>query len=477
MRNINEIMALGDAQLIYTMLTSKKKPFIKEFNEVMCEYNPYQHKVMDETKRKKKTIRVKTEKIGQDGKPIYKDKRVERCRIAIPAQKVIVERSVGFLFSNPVEYQLKDDTDDTEKKNHDKILSTLEDNKIEYFDKKLSRTLFIERECAELWYFEYDENMTPSAMKLKLLCKSKGDELYPHFNDYGKMDGFARKYVVHDELGSAVTHFDVYTDRYCYAYEFEANGIVKKNAVPKLHGFTKIPIIYYRQERSEWDDVQIAIERIEELLSNWGDINDYYGSPSYYVKGKLNGFADKGEVGRIYKNDDGGGDMKVLSWDSSPVSMSTELANLFNIVFSYTQTPDISFENMKSLGGNTSGVAIRLMFTDPHMKGNIKIETFGEMYTRRYNVVKSGHGAIGLHDIADSDMNKLIAKPIFKLFLPKNDLETIQMINASTGGKATMSQKAGVAKNPLVTNPDETMKELEEEQKAAMLENVMGSAQ
>ena len=71
----------------------------------------------------------------------------------------------------------------------------------------------------------------------------------------------------------------------------------------------------------------------------------------------MKGFADKGEVGRVYQGDNET-DMKVVSWDSAPESRRMEIANLTNIIFSYTQTPDISFENMKTLGNNTSGAAI-----------------------------------------------------------------------------------------------------------------------
>lgn len=475
MKSINEIMQEKDTLKMYSYLTSKKKPFSVPHNECVAQYDPYQHKVMSPLHRKRKTVKVKTDKKDMiTGAPIYKEKKVERVRVAVPIQRIIVERCVGFLFSNKVEYSCTDTLNEQQQKVYDSVLRIFKDNKICYFDKRLARTLFKERECAELWYFSLDKDKKPKDMRVKLLSPENGDALYPHWDEYDRMDGFARKYTTTDEDNRSTTHFDVYTDRLVYRYINDGSGL-KLVEQPKQHGFTKIPVIYYRQEETEWNPVQPVIERIEELLSNWGDTNDYFGSPSYFFKGKLSGFAEKGEQGKVYQGEGEGADMKVLSWDSSPTSMTAELANLFNIVFSYTQTPDISFENMKTLGGNTSGVAIKLMFTDPHMKAEMKIELFGEMFTRRYNLVQNGY-ATSLHGVPDSVLATMYIEPVFRPYMPKNEVEEIQIINASTGGKATMSQQEGVRQNPRVKNPDETFKQLQEEEAASMMNDAFGRA-
>lgn len=475
MKTIQEIMSLEDTARIYTLLTSRKPPFKIPLEITEKEYDPYKHKVMNPYIRKKKTIQVKTDKVDHiTGKPIYKEKKVERCRVAVPMQRVIVERSVGFLFSIPVEYKQTEDSEEKVSTTIDEVKKILKGNKIQYFDKKLARTLFRAKECAELWYFVLDEKGKPKEMRVKLLSPINGDMLYPHFDAYDRMDGFARKYTTCDEDNRTLTHFDVYTDKYVYYYENDGSGM-KLTGSPKLHGFTKIPIIYYRQEESEWTPVQPAIERVEDLLSNWGDTNDYFGSPSYFYKGKMEGFAEKGEQGRVYQGT-GDADMKVLSWDSSPTSITGELANLINIIFSYTQTPDISFENMKTLGSNTSGTAIKLMFTDPHMKANVKIELFGEMFTRRFNLVTNGYST-SLATIPESVLNAISIEPVFKPYMPKNELEEVQIISTSTNGRATMSQEEGVRQNPRVSNPDAVLKQLKNEKAEELVESAFGESE
>jgi SPP1 family phage portal protein len=334
-----------------------------------------------------------------------------------------------------------------------------------------------EREVAELWYFELDSKGKPQNIRMKILRPSEGNKLYPHFDDWGNMDGFARKFKTRDENGDTTTHFDIYTRELVYRL-IENGGDYVQQHQPARHGFTKVPVIYYRQEHAEWHDVQIAIERVEELLSNWGDTNDYFGTPAYFFKGKLKGFAEKGEQGKVYQGE-GDCDMRVLSWDNSPESVRNELATLLNIIYSFSQIPDISFETMKQLGNNTSGVAIQLMFTDPHMHAENKIQMYGEMFQRRYNLVQNGI-ATSITTISDREVAEIEVEPKFEPYMPKNLLETIQLLNLSTGNKPTMSQQEAVKQNPLVDNAAEVQQQLDSEaqaqQTASMLQDLYGIA-
>lgn len=474
---IEQILQITDIDKMMTVLTAQRnrKPLLETLEETERQYDPMTHKVMDKHERKDKRVKVKTGELDhKTGEPVYKQKTVPRCRVSVPMQRILVERNVGFLFGIPVEYKMTNNDTEGTKQLFDMIMDVFHDNKMQYFDKKLARTLFRCCECAELWYYLTDNDGKPTDMHVKLLSPLKGDALYPHFDEYDRMDGFARRYTISKDEGGTEQHFDVYTDTLVFKYVRVTSGWTLKEQ--QEHGFSKIPVIYYRQEETEWHTVQPVIERIEELLSNWGDTNDYFGTPSYFCKGKLTGFAEKGEVGRVYQGEGEGADMKVMSWDSSPQSISGELTNLINIVFSYTQTPDVSFETMKTLGNNTSGVALKLMFTDPHMKADMKIETFGEMFTRRFNLLKSGittSKKATLKSVVDS----LRVEPVFTPYLPKNEIEELQVINACTGGKPTMSQKEGVRQNPRISNPDLVLQEIQEEAQAQAIMDAFGQAE
>lgn len=478
MKKITEILSIKDANIVHTLLTARKPEIpLKELDE---QWDPRKHRVFDRDYRKDKTVKVPSgRKDPTTGKEIYVDKQVKRVRIAIPAQQSLVRLAVGFLFANDVTYKATSHGSQIKKLDtkQQQLFAALKhcyhDNKIRYFDKRLARIIFRQREAAELWYMTTDENGRLSGeMRVQLLAPALGDKLYPHFDNYHRMDGFAREYKVYDEIGTSVTHFDVYTDRYVYQYANIDGGWKLQNA--KSHGFTKIPVVYYAVDKAEWEDVQWAIERVEDCISNWGDTNDYFGTPKYFVKGQLQGFAEKGEQGSVFV---GGKDttMNVLSWDSSPESVKGEIANLFNIIYTFTQSADISFENMKTLGNNTSGAAIRLMFTAPHMNAYDKTELFGEMFTRRSNIVSNGicHAGIYAKNIDVSVADDIDFEPVFTPYIPKNDTELLGMITTSTGGKPSTSQRRAIELNPINDDPDKVEEEMKQETREALMQDAL----
>lgn len=477
MRPIAEILSQNDGATVHSLLTSRKKLFPTSFEETERQYDPSKHKVFDEHYRKKKRVNVPTSKTDPiTGNKIYKTKQVERVRIAVPIQRVIVERAVGFLLGIPVDYKLsqKSNSGNNAQQNSlfEAVMRVYHQNKMQYFDKRLARSVFRAKEAAELWYMPTDEQGRidqDGKMRVKLLSPIDGDKLYPHFNDAGRMDGFGREYKVYDESGAVHNYFDVYTDRFVYRYTTN-NGGWEMQGSPERHGFSKIPVVYYRQEFAEWEDVQPAIERVEDLISNWGDTNDYFGTPKYFVKGKILGFAEKGEQGSVFQGEKDTS-MNVLSWDSSPASISGELANLFSIIFSYSHSADVSFDRMKEVGNNTSGAAIRLMLIDPHMNAQTKTELFGEMFTRRCNIVANGITETGVMQkgIPTSVAQACDFEPIFTPFMPKNELEELQMITTATGGQATTSQRRGIALNPLNDDPARVEQEMDEEKEKALM--------
>lgn len=475
MRKITEILALNDVYQIHNLLTSRKQGFRTPLAELMSQWEPSRHKIFDENIRPKKTIKVPSGKTDpMTGKMIYNDKKIDVVRIAIPVQQSLVDMIVSFLLMNEVTYKITNHGEKVSSLNQkqqmllDAVKHCYHDNKMRYFDKRLVRTVCSECEAAELWYMETDESgRFTGKIKIQLLSRTRGDKLYPHFTDTHEMDGFAREYYTHDELGTSYQHFDVYTDRYVYQYSYTENGWTADSIKP--HGFTKIPVVYYRQDEAEWEKVQWAIDRVETCVSNWGDTNDYFGTPKYFVRGDLKGFAEKGEQGAVFV---GGKEtqMNVLSWDSSPESVKGEIAYLFNIIYSFTQTADISFENMKQLGNNTSGAAIRLMFTAPYMRADLKTEMYGEMFTRRCNIVANGICNTGAYvkGVGQEILESIDFEPVFRPYLPKNDVELLQLINASNNGAQSTSNRRAIELNPLNDDATAVAKEIKQEQDEAL---------
>jgi SPP1 family phage portal protein len=217
----------------------------------------------------------------------------------------------------------------------------------------------------------------------------------------------------------------------------------------------KIPVVYWRQESPEWADVQSICNRQETLISNFADTNDYFASPMIKVTGKVLGFAEKGEQGKIITLADGA-NVDYLTWDSGPVAIKTEFDNNASLIFTATQLPNLSFEKLTSLGSNNNAMT-KLMFSDPHMKVETKWETFGEGVQRRLNLLTAM--CAQLHNQSGME-KKLFIKPEMEPYMPKNVKEELDALITATGGEAIMSQGRGVELNPLVENAAVEIKNL-----------------
>jgi SPP1 family phage portal protein len=388
------------------------------------------------------------------------------ARIPISMQKKIVQLAAAFLCGRPI--KVKSQTSGASEENMLKVIKLVwSKNKLDYLNQTIARHLFSETEVAELWYTEAaDQDYwkgTPNEkakfrLRMKIICHSKGDKLYPVFNSFGDMIAFGRGYYVKVD-GTNEEHFDLYTDQTIYLGKKSANGI---EFTKQENVIGKIPVIYYNQEAPEWNDVQELIERLETLASNHADTNDYFGSPVLAVAGKVEGLSKKGESGKVFEMTNGS-TANYLSWDQSPKSVELEYNNLFRLIFELTDTPNISFEAMKGLG-TFSGIALKMLFLGAHLKASSHAENFGMGVQRRINYIKESIGKLNIQDFASTVA--LDVTPEFEYYLPKDETELINLLTTATGGKAVMSQETAVAQNDLIEDKEKEMELIKAEKES-----------
>jgi len=431
-------------------LFSSAKPELDQTKSIE-QYKVSEHDVFDQTIRKKKTINKNTGRKDEDGNAVTEKDYIEVNRIGMPYQELIVERRIGFLLGNKINLNpiySTDSENNPEKKVIDIINRIWNDNKLDYRNKDIARRSWSELECAELWYLVEDpeggfwDKVSVSlgvkraqfSLKMKILSPELGDKLYPLFDAYGDLISFAREYSVKEE-GKDINHFDVYTAEMIYKYANRGSWILDNLAAGGgviVNAMKKIPIIYYPEKHSEWHRVQSMIDRQETIVSNHGDMNDYFGSPILTVVGDMLGFASKGEQGKIISLAENA-KANYLALESPPESIKMEIDNLDKFIFSFSQTPNISFSELKSLG-DLSGVALKLLFMDAHMAALNKVQTFGLGIQRRINLLKATIGStlsVGLQ----SACNTLQVEPEFIPYLPLNIKEEVETI-----GTAVMSE-------------------------------------
>lgn len=430
---------------------------IKSVEDAIKQFDPKQHIVFDKAKRKDKFIKNAEGQITET---------VPVSRIPLAIQKKIVLTAVAFIGTPTLTA-----TPGADQKAKDFIAIQRKiwfDNKIDYRFRTIAKKTKSEKQAAELWYTVNPESgywkghpiRTDAKYKfrMKVLAKSLGDDLYPVFDEFGDMIAFGRAYETMDKDGKNVKYFDLYTAERFYFNRQENGQWASLNEsgteyVPGYQGglasvFGKIPVIYYSQPLTEWADVQELVERLETIISNHADTNDYFGSPIVVASGKVEGFATKGETGKLLQAENGA-TVEYLTYDFLPESVKLEMDNLKMYIHSLTSTPDISFENLKNLG-YFSTVALKTMFIDAHLKAYDSEEIFGEGVQRRINYLKT---AIAKIDTSFAPVLPLEIKPIFEYFLPTNVQEIIQtLVSAVSGG--IMTADTAVQQNPLVSDAD-----------------------
>lgn len=459
---LNTIIEAGDIdKMIGAFAVSR---LVKEVETALKQYDPKQHTIFDKSKRQDKILK------DNDGNL---SGVVNVARLPLSLQKKITLISAAFLGTPTIESSPEADIE----KNFLTIIDKVwQDNKLDYKFKKIAKTVMSEKECAEVWFMQEAEQANAKAgivgywegfpimqtakfkLGMKLLSNSLGDSLYPVFDEFSNMIAFGRGYKIIDAAGKSIEYFDLYTAEKLYFYSKET-GAWEVDEKPNV--IKKIPIIYYWQPLTEWDDVQELIERLEVKKSNHADTNDYFDRPMLVGKGDTISLPDKGDSGKYVELKGHDASLTYLTWDQAPASMEMEMDGLYHDIHTLTHTPDISFENVKGLGV-FSGIALKMLFLDAHLKASDKEEIFGEGLQRRINYIKK---AVSVIDPAFVKALPLQVKPKFEFFMPKNIQEEISVLVAAVSG-GIMSEETAIRLNPLIADADAEIKALNEKAEA-----------
>lgn len=456
---LNELLAAIDennpSPVIEKLKAKRTLPNIEKYRK---QYDVHLHDTLDKAKRPDKSIKNSENQ----------DQTVYVNRLAFPLQKLIVKRALSFLFGSPVKLicEIDDEKKQVSEKNVlDSVDQILFDNKSNSFNRKIAREAFRSTEVAECWFpvdkkekhEDYPGINTQFRLRVMAFNPWDGNDLYPLFDETGDMIAFSREFIRTDEDGKKTMYFETYTENQTFLIsKKESSWEVKKT--PNTIG--KIPVIYAKQDEVEWSDVQWSIERLEYLLSNFADTNDYHAAPKIFITGKILGFSKKGESGTILEGEKES-KAEYLSWDHAPESIKLEIETLLRFIYSFTQTPDISFEAVKGLN-EISGEALKMLFLDAHLKVLEKREIFDEYLQRRINLIKTFIGTLDqkLKPVA----SKLRIVPEIQPFIINNEKDLIDKL-ATAVQAGLLSRKKAVEMLDFVEDVDAEVAQIEEEEK------------
>ena len=375
-------------------------------------------------------------------------------KLKIQYQKKIVNTAVSFLFGDAPSIN----ANDADNPNAEAILKVLKDNRIpsklqDFAEAAMSTTIGV---------FIFNKN-DDNEVKCRFYNQDRGN-YYPKYDVYGDLTSFFWEFKIGEEK-----HLWIFTNDSIYKYVDDKYS----QETSETHDFGIIPVVFVEQDEPEWYDVKELIDRIEMLISKLSGSNNRFAFPILKLLGGVEKDENGKDVNLIDISKDGnalllGHAMKegnliqsnaeFLKRDTGVDSIKLEFEYLKEFIFSISQTPDLSFNNVKGIG-TISGRAMVLMLQDAINKAKRKTGVYKTAIERIISVIKNGLG------ITDEELTFDIE---FNYSIPEDIKEQIEMLYSATGGKATMSQETAIQHNPMVKDPAEEADKIKEEQSQSM---------
>lgn len=427
---------------------------VPEWSKLLKDYEPTKHKIVDDKETRK-------DKVKSDG-------ILEKAsRIYIGLEKLLTKRTTEFAFAIPVR-RVYHNTDDSDKRQQiaKAVEAIYKYARIDSENIKRGNAYFASCEIFTIWYaVEKPNTLYGFNSKYKLKCKTyspmNGVKLYPLFDEMDDMlaMSFEYKKKIKDE---EVTFFETYTADKHYAWK-QQEGTWKEISIPQNIALLKIPGAYAFRHEPIYHGLSYIREEIEYTLSRNSDVIAYNSAPVLKVAGKLVGDEEKGESRRIFRLQDGG-DVSYVSWSQSIEALKYHVETLLKLFFMQGQMPDLSFENMKSLG-NIGFDARQMILSDAHLKIGDESGAWIEFFERECSVIKEFLKFMNT-DWRD-EIDNVEVEHIITPFIQNDEAALINRLQKGNGGKAIFSQLESIRMAGYSNDPKETLRQIQEEDKAA----------
>ena len=437
---------------------SRKRGKANDYEELKKEWDVLQHKVNLQEFRPDRPV------LDEDNK--LRMEPVNRQPIAF--QQIIVGRIVAFMFNNPVLLNAEP-VGEPEELLLDSLKKLLTKVHAISHTKELAEHLFSMTEAAECWFHKKKKNNlygfeSEYQFRVRIFSPLLGDRLYPIFDKYDDLIAFGREYTLADENSDRqIIHFTIWTDEEFATYkEKDGEWELVENEINLLG---KIPINYISQKTVEWYKVTKQIERFEQMLSDLGDSNQYHHSPTLVSKNAtIIGFAKKGEQGKLLEIEGENASVDYITPANASESLTIEKDILEDLIFTLTQT--INFSKLAKEGlGNISGIALRLLFLDAHLKVSDKRKIFDSFLARRVSILKSYLALAGPKEYSAA-AETLEIEPEIQPFMIDDQAALIEMLGSAISS-GTLSKKTGIAQTGLVDDAEAEYEQIQAEKKEA----------
>ena len=439
-----ELIATRNISAIKSSLQNRENMVI----EAMKEYDTSSH---DVNKREPKII---TDKKGNI------KKKEPRWKLPVPYPVYINEISLVFLYGRPVKWsQVSEGTDNAFSKFLDVIKSTRFDSKI----RQCKRLAGAETQSAMLFRVYKDDDGNPD-VQIRVLAKSKGDELYFKFDQYENLICFAWGYYIQEKENNVVYNFDIFTPEKIYHCTQKALGW---DVVEEINFIKKIPVILFLQDK-EWKGVENLMRREEWIASRTADTNDYFADPIAVMDAEvIKNMPEKKEEAKTLVTNNGKGvkdAMTYVTWDNAPQSKKDELEWLQQQILSKSFTPNITLDTLKSIS-QLSAKALRTVMMLADIKAAKHKESHDEMLDRTASLLTSIIGNV-LDTHLFKECENLIIQHEFQEPFGEDVADDLNdLIRAVEGG--ILSTETAIELNPLIKDVSRELKRIKKEKEEA----------
>lgn len=353
------------------------------------QYNPSGHKINSEEYYPDK---VKYDEKTQQ----YFKERVFRA--TFPFQRIILVQQLVHLCGNDIHIEL---TGASNSERERKLLLELRrgwlDCNMETAFYRLAKSVKKTGDGAVVFY------MRNKQLRWKALGYDYGDTLFPHYNENGELEVFARRYCDYDkDMNTTTTFVEVWDDTYMYQYKRDdmSDGFIDKltavlglggfRRIDKVeHGFKEVPVVYHRDDDGAcWSGSQDSIDKFELAVSHLCQNNMAYAFPIMLLKGDdIDIQADiYGAVKAITmgRDDDASYLMPGGSAELFRIQLDMLLKNIFQGSFA-VMPPEVK-------SGDLPGVAIKLIYSPSIDKAMIDAKEYDPDIDKMLRLFAWGYG-------------------------------------------------------------------------------------
>lgn len=337
----------------------------------------------------------------------------------------------------------------------------------------------ITADCAVVGYLQDGEFYT------RALSFKNGDILYPHYDNKGRLEYFARIFNDYDSEGNVMTQWlEVWDNEKLWRgkrngedYQsvidkilgiFGASGWQKVEEKP--HGFPFIPVAYKRNDDGPcWSASRDSIDSYDLSFSQMAHNNEAFGEPILYLQSSGDDLDIEHGLNGTIKTISMDQDSKAgyLEGQSASDSYMKQLDTLYKMI--YEQSFAVIPPQMKS--GDLPGVALKLLYSPAYEKAMADAADWQPFLNDLVKIFTYGYG---LEKGKTIDYSSLPLKWWIKPYIHINESAVVQDL-ATAVQNGFLSKQTASERNAVYSSVGEwerIIKESKEEEKADLLYNI-----